>query len=81
MRSAPVVILPPFFQHLSGIAQCAEQCLVQAFIPEFAVEAFDEPVLLRLSGRDVMPVDACVLNPFQNRHAGELGLRPYNRTV
>jgi hypothetical protein len=35
-----------------------EQRLVQQLIAQATVEAFDEPVLLRLAGRDVMPGDA-----------------------
>ena len=64
MWSAPVVILLPFFKRLTGIAQCAKQRFVEAFVSQFAVEAFDEAVLLRLSGRDVMPVDAGFLHPL-----------------
>ena len=36
-------------------------------------EALDEGVLLRLAGRDVVPVDLPLLRPAQDRHAGELG--------
>jgi len=39
---------------------------------KLAVEAFDEAVLLGLSRRDVMPIDTRFLNPFEDRHAGEL---------
>ena len=73
MWSAPVVVFLPFFQRLSGVVQCAEQCFVQAFISELAVKAFNETVLLGLCRRDVVPIDACILNPLQNCLAGELG--------
>ena len=73
MWSAPVVVFLPFFQRLSGIAQCAEQCLVQALIPKLAVETFDEAILLGFPRRDVMSINACILNPFKDRHAGEFG--------
>ena len=69
MWSAPVVTLLPFFKRSAGIAQCAEQRFIEAFIPEFAVEAFDKAVLLGLSWRDVMPIDASILDPFKDRHA------------
>ncbi len=39
---------------------------------QFAIEAFDEAVLLGFSGRDIVPIDARILNPFEDRHAGEL---------
>ena len=73
MRSAPVVVFLPFFKRLACITQCAEQCLVQTFISKFAVEAFDEAVLLGFSRRDIVQINACILNPFEDRHAGELG--------
>jgi hypothetical protein len=47
--------------------------LVQAFIAEPAVEALDEPVLLRLARRDVVPGDATFLMPAQHRVRGQLG--------
>ncbi len=72
MRSAPVVILLPFFKRVAGVAQCSKQRFVEAFVSQFAVEAFNEAVLLRLSRRDVMPIDAGFLNPFEDRRAGEL---------
>ena len=63
MWSAPVVVFLPFFQRLSGVVQCAEQCFVQAFISELAVEAFNETVLLGLSRRDVVKW-SCFLGQF-----------------
>jgi hypothetical protein len=50
-----------------------EQRLVEAFVPQPAVEALDERMLLRLSGRDVVPRDAMLLSPAQHGQAGELG--------
>ncbi len=73
MWSAPVVIFLPLFQRLSCIPQCGEQCFVEAFNSQFTVEAFDETVLLGLLWRDVMPINACILNPFEDGHADELG--------
>ena len=32
------------------VVQCPEYCFVEAFIPKLAIESFDEPVLLGLSG-------------------------------
>ena len=62
MWSAPVVILLPFFKRFAGIAQCAKQRFVEAFVSQFTVEAFNEAVLLGLSRRDVMPIDTGFLN-------------------
>jgi len=47
---------------------------VEAFVAEATVEAaFDEGVLDRLSGRDIVPSDAAFLPPAQNGMRGELG--------
>ena len=73
MWSVPVVILLPFFKRFAGIAQCAKQRFVEAFVSQFAVEAFNEAVLLGLSGRDIIPIDSRILHPLEDRHAGELG--------
>src|SRR5690242_8630909 len=51
----------------------AEEGLVQQLVPEPAVEALDQGVLLRLARGDVVPLDASVLTPPQDRHAGQLG--------
>jgi hypothetical protein len=34
------MILLPFFKRFAGIAQCAKQRFVEAFVSRFAVEAF-----------------------------------------
>lgn len=73
MWPAPVVILLPFVKRVAGIGQRAEERLIQTFIAQLSIEAFDERVLLRLSWRNIVPTDANILNPFEDRHAGELG--------
>lgn len=40
-------------QHLARVSGAVEDILVQAFIPQLIIEAFDEPVLLGLARRDV----------------------------
>jgi hypothetical protein len=67
------MILLPFFKRFAGIAQCAKQHFVEAFASRFAVEAFNEAILLELSRRYLMPIDTGFLNPFEDRHTGELG--------
>ena len=47
--------------------------LVQALVPQLAVEALHEAVLLRLARRDVVPFDAVVLGPLEHGISGELG--------
>ena len=47
--------------------------LVQALVPQLAVEALQEAVLLRLARRDVVPFDAVLLGPLKHGIAGELG--------
>lgn len=72
MWSTPVVVLQQFFKRLAGIAQCTEQRFVEALVSQFAVEVFNEAVLLGLSRRDIMSNDTGFLSPFEDRHAGEL---------
>lgn len=69
----PVLFVLPFFKRVAGIAQCTKQRFVKAFVSQFAVETFNETVLLGLSRRDVVPIDARILHPFEDRRAGELG--------
>lgn len=38
-----------------------------------SVKILDEGVLLELAWSDVVPLDALLLRPVQDRHAGELG--------
>src|ERR1700730_5954016 len=61
MRSHPVVIVHPDCQYFAGMGKGREQRLVEAFVPQPAVEALDEGILLRPSGRDVVPRDAVLL--------------------
>src|SRR6266536_1570026 len=68
-----VVITPPGLQYGTGVRRRFEQRLVQQLIAEPAVEAFDEAVLLRFAGRDVVPADAGRIRPAQDRVRGQLG--------
>lgn len=56
----------------SGLSERREQGLVEALVAEAAVEAFDEAVLHRLSGGDVVSFDLGLLAPFEDGHAGQL---------
>jgi len=72
MWPAPIVILLPFFKRMAGIGQRAEERFIEASIAQLAVKAFDKAVLVGLARRDVVPINACILNLFEDRHAGEL---------
>lgn len=61
MRSDGVVVVAP-----TGILKGVEDLLVQQFITQAAVEAFDEGVLLWLARVDVVPGDAALLCPLQD---------------
>jgi methylase of polypeptide subunit release factors len=63
----------PSVRQLARFIQRREHCLIRQLIPEPGVEALDERVLLRLSRRDLVPLDLVFLRPAQDRHAGELG--------
>ncbi len=73
MRSIFVVVLLPCSNCRAGLPKRREQRLVETFIAEAAVEALDEAVLHGLARRDVVPIDAGVLTPLQDRHRCELG--------
>ena len=52
MWPAGVVIDPPGFDGFPGILQVQKPVFVEAFVPELAVEGFDEGILNRLAGVD-----------------------------
>lgn len=68
-----VIILAPCGQCDTGMVQGREQGFVQQLIAQTTVEAFDEGVLGRFSGRDVMPVKLAIIDKLQDRVRGELG--------
>ena len=73
MRSTAVVVDPPFIDDPAGVRQAPEEVLVEALVPEAPVQALDEAVLLRLAGRDGVPLDATFLLPAQHRMRREFG--------
>jgi hypothetical protein len=56
MGSGFVVVLPPGFDGLAGLAlaQAPKPIFVQAFISHLAIETLNESILDRLSGLDEM---------------------------
>src|ERR1700716_581762 len=73
MRPLFVVVAPPNLQHRTGVRQRPEQRLVQQFAAQPAIETLDEPILLRLAGRDVMPTDTGLTRPAQDGVRGQFG--------
>ncbi len=77
MRPHLVEVMSPCFELGPGVAERAEQGLVQALVPQAPVEAFAETVLLRLAGGDVMPADLLLVGPFEDGVRRQLrGKRP-----
>ena len=68
-----VVVVPPGFQLPAGMGEAGEDRLVQELVPEPGIEALDESVLIGLARRDVVPLDAPLLRPAQDHHAGQFG--------
>ena len=73
MRPDAVVVMAPQSQLLAGIREVVEDPLIQAFIPQTAVEAFDQAILLRFAGVDLVPGNAGITRPFEDRGAGKFG--------
>lgn len=55
------------------MARRRKKRLVQVFVAQLAVEALDESVLRWLAGGRIMPFHPSLLQPAQDRHAGQLG--------
>ena len=55
MRPDVVVVIAPDGQILTRIRGAVEDLLVQAFVAQASVEAFDQAILLRFTGVDVVP--------------------------
>lgn len=67
MWAVMVVVVTPCRDQVTGMAQAGEQVLVEALVPQAAVEALDEAVLHGFAGCDVVPFDLPVLLPRQDR--------------
>ena len=68
-----VVVIPPDIQLLASMGEAGEDRLDQELVPQARIEAFDEPVLIWLARRDVVPLNIAFLAPAQDRHAGQFG--------
>lgn len=56
-----IVVEAPGTEDHPSMPRGGQQCFVQALVSQPALEAFVEPVLLRLTWRDVMPLDVAFL--------------------
>ena len=72
MWSQVIVIVTPCLDGLARLGEGEEDVLVEAFVPQPAVGRFDESVLHRLAGFDVVPLQSAG-GPTQHCAAGELG--------
>lgn len=73
MRSFFIIVLSPFIDDGSGLLDAHEPMLVQAIVPESAIEALAECVLHRLAGLDEVELHPCSLCPQEHGLAGEFG--------
>ena len=72
MRSLIVVFMASSFNHLSCVAHRDEPMSIQAFIPEFAIKAFDVRILSGLAGLDEASLQFLAISPFIQCLAGKL---------
>ena len=72
MRTAVVVVIAPGFDGCAGLGEAQEDMLVKALVAQAAIERFNECILDRLAGLDIVPGDP-VDRPAQDRNAGQLG--------
>lgn len=68
MWTFATVFLTPVLNQLPGMAYRDEPMLVQAFIPELAVEAFNVSVLLRVAKLDEAQVQSLAISPLFIEH-------------
>lgn len=74
-----IVVFPPVSQNLAGMAERREQRLVEAFIPQPAVETFDKAVLLRFPGDDI--VHSTFISSAHFRMAWDVNSVPLSLTI
>ena len=72
MRAAIVVIAAPSAKRQARMGEVIEDLFIEELVAQESVEAFDEGVLHRLAGRDIMPANASVVLPIEHCAAGQL---------
>ena len=73
MRSDRVVCNPPLFDQNLCFAQRIKDLTVEKLVAQFAVEAFNIPVLPGTPRRNVQRVHADLLQPVAHRFGRKLG--------
>ena len=68
-----IVFLPPGFDEAAGFSQGGEPVLIEAFVAELAVEAFDERILCGFAWGGEVQLHAVLPRPVVQDFAGELG--------
>src|SRR5262249_38672978 len=71
MRAEVVVVVTPSAERLARMGEVIEDLFIKELVAQAPVEAFDEGVLRRFAGRDVMPANAVLVLPFEHRPTGE----------
>jgi hypothetical protein len=71
MRAQVVVVVTPSAERLARMGEVIEDLFIKEFVAQAPVKAFNEGVLRRFAGRDVMPANAVFVLPFKHRAAGE----------
>ena len=71
VRPDSVVVVAPEGDLSARVIQGVEDFLVQQLVAQAAVEAFDEGILLRLAGIDVVPGNVVLIGPLQDGPTGE----------
>ena len=61
-----IIVMSPSAKDTACMSQTIKHLFVQAFVSELAIEAFNECVLYRLAGGDVMPSHAAFILPFKD---------------
>ncbi len=73
VRSESVVGITPIGEHTSDFKDGPKVILIEALVAKPAVEAFDERILYRLAGRDMMQAHMAIVGPSHHREAAHLG--------
>ena len=81
VRAFGIVIDPPVFNDLLRFADAGKPMLVQAFLPEAAVEAFNVGVLRWLAGFDEIELNAMIVSPSVKRTAPEFRAVVHDQNV
>jgi len=71
VRTDLVIEMPPGLDLFPGVLHMKKPVLVEALIPQFAVEALDKGIVRRLSGSDMLQLNAFFSCPLMEEGAGK----------